>query len=574
MTERNRERWLLLAAALLCLPGLWLRVCKLEWMEFSGDELMTMVQPYRAAHERFALHGILTSAGIYPPNFLVYLLALPVTLSRDPLDIVAFVVMWNLVGLACLLRALWRIVPPAVALCGVALVASAPGPLLYSRKIWNPDFIPASVMLVVLLVALGMEKPRRALVIGIFVVCTILTGFHVTTVVLVPCILVWAWMLRVPLERRGIWIGCAAAFVLSAPYLWFLVSSRFDDPLGLLAARAGSSVPAASRIGLFGRHAAAALESCCDAGLLQSAGGWSAALVRAFAWFTALASILVLVRVPWLARRVRQGLEVAAFDKLLALGALFELALLVCFAFARVPVVPHYYAVLIPFPTLAALWLGSRFGRVPLLAACALVVAAQTQLFGGFLDRLPASGPPPGVHYAQPFAPRAQEWRAEINRTFDEIDSGHATARAEQERLRARFEASQEVLMHFDTHTNQPPASFQGHLELQPGVDGLEVQGSTAMDMLRLPPFELGGHGRALLRLELWSPKEVAGAVFYANAQHPDYARGLILELHTLAGENVFYMEIPDPTAQGSLMLRHGAYRWTLRAAEVRRVPD
>src|SRR5689334_14648653 len=106
MTERRRERWLLLAAALLCLPGLWLRVHRLEWMEFSGDELMTMVQPYRAAHERFALHGILTSAGIYPPNFLVYILALPVTLWRDPAQLVWFIVVWNLVGLACLLRAL------------------------------------------------------------------------------------------------------------------------------------------------------------------------------------------------------------------------------------------------------------------------------------------------------------------------------------------------------------------------------------------------------------------------------------------------------------------------------------
>jgi hypothetical protein len=575
MAERDRGRWLLLVAALLCLPGLWMRVERLEWMEFSGDELMTMVQPYRAAHERFAWHGILTSAGISPPNFLVYILALPVTLTRDPELLVWFVVLWNLAGLACLARALWKLMPPVAALAGIALLASAPGPVLLSRKIWNPDFIPAGTMLIVLLATLGMERPRRWIVVAVFVVCTILTGFHVTTGVLLLCVLAWAGILRVPLERRGIWIGIAAAFVLLSPYLWFLVASRFDDPLGLVHARAGVGESPIGWFASLSRHAQAALAVSTSGGL--PARGWSGLVASAFALWTAGASLFVLAHVPSIVRRARQGLEVAGIDKLLVLGAIFEVALLAFLALVRAPVVPHYYAVLIPFPLLAALRLGWRAGSarggLPFVAATALVVAAHARIFDGFLDEVQEHGPPEGVNYALPYQPRSSVWRAEIERIFDEIDAGHPVARAEQERLRARFEASSEVLLRYDPAGDQPPVAAQGRLDFHAGPEGLEIVGSTSMDMLRLPPFELGGRGRALLRLELWSPKEVAGAILYTNAEHADYTRSLNVALHTLAGENVLYFEIPDPTVQGRLMLRHAAYRWILRAAEVRRVP-
>jgi hypothetical protein len=308
------------------------------------------------------------------------------------------------------------------------------------------------------------------------------------------------------------------------------------------------------------------------------AASWATAVARGFAWWTALAAIVVLLRTPWLAWRAWKGRAVATLDKLLALGACFELALLVLFTLARVPVVPHYYAVLIPFPTLAALWLGWRIGQGlgdwPLVAASALVVGAHTQLSMAFLDELALHGPPPEMHYAQPFHPHAAQWRVEIARLFDEVDSGRASERAEQERLRRKFEASSEVLMRCDPRAGAPDVAAQGRLELHAGPQGLEVLGSSALDMLRLPPFELGGRGRALLRLEFWAPKEIAGCVFYATATHPDYSGKQALALDTHPGENLVYFEIPDPAATGRLMVRHGAQRWVLRAAEVRRVED
>jgi hypothetical protein len=389
-------------------------------------------------------------------------------------------------------------------------------------------------------------------------------------------------VLRVPLERRGLLLGLLALLVLFAPYLAYFVSSGFDDLRGMWWAHRIGGPISEGWLAAFARHARAALDASCSGELLASAsaGSWGSPLARAgatgFLLWTAVASLTVLLRSPWVAWRAWHGRDVPAFDKLLVFGALFGLLLLALYAQAHLPSLPHHCAVLIPFPTLAGLWLAwrasKRLGELPLVAASALVVAAHTQLFSAFQAELQRHGPPPGMHLALPFEPHAARWRAEIARSFDEVDSGHAAERAEQQRLRLRFEGASEVLMRYDSRRDEPPVAVLGRLETRSGPEGLEVLGSSPVDLLCLPPFELGGRGRALLRLELWSPKEVAGFVFYATAAAPEYARNHTLALPLRAGENTVFLEIPDPDARGSLMLRHGAARWVLRAAEVRRV--
>jgi len=565
-------------AALLLLPGLWLRFHALEWMEFSGDEFMILCESYRAGHEQFALHGMPASIGLRLPNFLFYVLALPVSFTRDPVQLVVFVALWNLLGLACVLRLLWRMLPPAAAIAGTALLASAPGPLFLARKIWNPDFLFGGLGLLLLLLALQMERPRRWATAAIFPVWAILCGFHASVWPILPCLLVWAWLLRVPLERRAIRLGVLALLVLLAPYVWYCFQSHFDDLRAMWWRHSTSATSSGNWLSSIAGHARAALDASCAGELLDRGSGGFRAVARVFCWWTAIASLLVLVRTPWLVARARQGREVAPFDKLLALGALFEVVLLVLYAAAHVPTLPHYYAALIPFPTLAAVWLGwqccRKLGELPLVAASALVVGAHTLLFTGFLEELKLHGVPPGIHYAQPFLPHEAEWRARIASTIDAIDSGHAAEHAEAERLRARFEASSEVLMRYDAQRDDPPVAVLGRLELHPGPGGLEVVGSSAIDMLRLPPFDLGGRGRALVRIELWSPKQVPGLLLYGNEEHAEFARRRVLEMKTHYGENVFYFEIPDPRATGRLTLRHAAQRWVLRAAEIRRVED
>lgn len=576
-------RWLVLAAACLLVPGLWLRVTRLEWMEFSGDEWMTLVEPYRAAHESFALHGILTSMAVSPPNFLLYLLALPVTLTQEPTELVWFVVLWNLAGLGLFLAVAWRTLGAATALAGTALLASAPGALLLSRKIWNPDFIPASVALLLVCAALAAERPRRAATLGLVVVPTLLCGFHISACVVLPCVLAWAWLLRVRLERRGLVLGFLAALLLLSPYLWFLVSSGFDDVREVLLVRAHAAPASEGLVSALARHARAALECWTSGGILEpgfeGARGVLARLANGLSGLgLALGVCVSWIRLPGWIRRARRGEELAPIERLLALGALLELALLCVLGFGRLPSVPHYYAVLLPFPYLALAWLALRAGRglgaTPLCVASALLVAGNTLGFEGHLDRVQRGEAGAGGRFAAPFAPRAEHWRAEIARRIGEIDSGHAGQRAEQAALRARFEASSEVLMRYDPTRDDPPAEVYGTLALRPVPAGLEVEGSTALDMLRLPPFALDGRGRALLRLSIRAPKDVIGCVFYARESDGAYRPGRASKLELERGENELYLLFPEADACGRPMLRLFAARWLLRAAELRRVPE
>jgi hypothetical protein len=563
-----------LLAALLILPGLWLRFHALEWMEFAGDELMTMVEPYRAAHGYFRPHGILTSLGISPPNFLLYVLALPVSLSREPTRVVLFVALWNLVGLACVLRFLWRVAPPAVALCGTALFASMPGALLLSRKIWNPDFLPASVALLILLLALQCERPRRGMTVALFGIGALVCGFHLTAVALLPCVLLWAWLVRMPLGKREVWIGTSLVLALFAPYVVFLFSSGFDD-LREAALMHGTSRPSdTTRLEILVEHFTAAIECSTTGGLLGGARIWTW-IARGFSAWTAAAVLITGLRALWLAW---QGATLSTFDKLLALGGLFEVVLLALYTLVPVGTVPHYYAVLIPFPLLSAVWLGwrlsQRIGEWPLVGATALVVAAHTLLFAGHLAALQRGETPPGPRSTPSFAAQPDRWRDEIGRRFDEIDSGYAEKRAEQQRLRTLFEASTDVLLRYDARRDEPPASAQGKLALEPGPEGLLVSGSTALDMLRLPAFDLEGRGHALLKLEIRAPKDVIGCVFYASRTDPGYDRTRALSLELEPGENTVYLRMPESDAAGRPMVRLFAARWLLRAAELRRSAD
>ena len=573
---------LALAAALLLLPGIWLRFHALDWMEFSGDELTVMYDSYRAAHERLALHGIPASIGIPLPNFLLYLLALPVTLTREPTQIVLFVAFWNLFGLACLLRLLWRAMPPAAALATTALLASAPGPLMLSRKVWNPDFVFTGVVLLLLLFALQLERPRRWVTIALFPVAALLCSFHASSWPLLPCLVVWAIATRVPLDRRGLLIGALSLLLLFLPYIWYFFQSEFDDLRTFAHRQAGNGVQSEAWLAAFARHARAAIEASCSGVLdgLPAGKSWaaSALVARAFTFWTGFATLAACLCAPWFAWRAWKKRDLPLLERLLLLGALFELLLLASYAQTRVASLPHYYAVLIPFPTLAAVWLAlrvsQRFGSLPLVGASALVVAAHTLLFASLVAGLQRGELLPERVYAPPFAPHAEKWRAEIARMFDEVDSGYALERQEQQRLKRLFDASQDVLMRYDPVRDEPPAGMRGVIELHHGADGLEVLGSNARDMLTLPPFDNAGRGRALLRLEIWSPKDVVGCVFYGTPARPDYGPGQAVGLRTNPGVNVLYLEISERDARGSPMLRHPAQHWRLLAAEMRRVED
>lgn len=580
------------ALGALLIPGIVLRLWRLEWMEFSGDEITILYESYRAAHEKLALHGIPASIGMRLPSLMLYLLAIPMAFTRDPVRIVLFVAALNLAGIGLFLVFTRRLLGSRTALLATALLACAPWSMLLARKIWNPDFLFPFAMGLYAVLESHLDRPRSWKTALAVLLYAALCQFHASAWLLsIPLVLWWA-AFRVPLDRRGLLVGLASALILYAPYLTYLASSGFDDLAYAWNLRGLSAPGATSGWRLLLEHLFVAIQVSTGLGFEDeiSAGG-SGVVARAartlpwlaargfFAW-TAIATLWALARSARLFVRALRGESCPRLDALGALFAAILVTVVVTYALASFPPLHHYHAILVPLPLFFAVWLGwclSSEWKAVMLAAVVATVAGHALLYHGFFEGMREGRPPRTIPYVPPDAASTQAANAELERMYSEVDDGHRRWREEQERSARLFETAPEVLLRFDPARNQPAAIAEGRLGLEPAPEGLVVRGNTPIDMLRLPPFENdlenGGEGRILLRLDLDVPKDGLGLLLYPTRRSDGYRHGQGLDLPLRRGRNLFHFVLPDADANGRIMLRLASWRYVVRAMEVRRAP-
>ena len=141
--------WFLAGPAVFLLAA-GLRFYHLEWAEFKLDEARLAALALGLARDgRLSLWGIDSSIGI--PNFplTAWLAAIPFAISSDPLVATGFVAGLNTLaalGIYLLGRAWYG---EAAGLVAGLLYASAPWAVLFSRKLWPPEFLaPLAVGLI------------------------------------------------------------------------------------------------------------------------------------------------------------------------------------------------------------------------------------------------------------------------------------------------------------------------------------------------------------------------------------------------------------------------------------------
>jgi hypothetical protein len=566
---------------LACLPGLSMRFVGLEWIDFGSDEMAILARAHRASSE-LSLHGIPSSIGIPLPNFLSYLLALPVTLTHDPVAIVRGIALLNLAGVAGLFLLLRRPFGTFGALCATAIFASAPWPVLLARKLWNPDFLFPFAMLLHLVLASQLAEPKRWKCAAAVVLYVVWCGFHASTWALALPLVLWAWWFRVPVDRRGLAIGVAIGLCLLAPWFAHFWTTGGDDFLIARAIRSSaipSDTPSESFILQLAHHFSGAVEAS-SAGQLDALGpedGWTtriAALVaRGWIVWGMLALAAALARTFVLAVRARRGAVLAPFDRWSALAGLVCATILLAYAATAMPAKTHFYAVLLPLPTVFAASfairvLGSR-SHVRLAAFTTLVVAAHALLFARFLAEIRAGTVTTEPHYPASYARGAEALGAEIEAALWEVDHGDEVERAQQQALSHEFAAAGPVLLRYDGARDEPPAGRRGAVEIRATEAGLLVRGSVGANLVRLPratPLP----GRTLLcELELESPRETEGTLFYGTEQRPESGSGLAANFRVPRGASRVFVPLPADT-NGALFLRVVTGRFVLRAAELR----
>ena len=355
----NRTSLPKLALVVILLVSAILRLWNLDATEFKYDEARvcnlaagfvdTGIPPVR---------GMGSSAGIDNPPLAIYLMTVPVLLSRSPWVATAFVAVLNVVGVWACYRLGKRYWGVGVGLGAAFLLAISPWAVFYSRKVWAQDLLlPFVILFIAWLIAWSAEGQRWALS-GALVSLAALTQIHMATVsfaALFALAVLLTLVVCPPRRRVSFWgmpllVGIAASALLYAPYVVFDALTGWKNVRGF-AAMLGTPTQTyweAVRYALLnigGReiHALAGpaqFRAFLDT--ILNLNYWPDRIEEALA----LASMLYLLVRTWRRRSNRRTL---LRDGLLVLWIIVPVLF---FLRSRSPVYPHYLIPLYPAPYL------------------------------------------------------------------------------------------------------------------------------------------------------------------------------------------------------------------------------
>ena len=220
-----------------------LRFWNLGAAEFKYDEarLCTLAADFVDTGV-LPLRGMGSSTGIDNPPLAVYLMTMPILLSRDPLVATAFVALLNVVAVLCCYRLGRRYWSPGVGLVAAALLATSPWAIFYSRKVWAQNLLmPWTILFFASLLAWVVERKRWALA-GAIATLAALTQIHFAALAFVPLfllVLALAWVDQARQRKaRALWApltaGVVVGLLLYVPYLVFDASHGWGNMRALV----------------------------------------------------------------------------------------------------------------------------------------------------------------------------------------------------------------------------------------------------------------------------------------------------------------------------------------------------
>jgi len=171
--------------------------------------------------------GVLASVGLPTGPLSIYLLAIPYVLFQTPLAATIFIALLNVGGVMALAILARRMFNLTVAGVTGLVFALNPWAILYSRKIWNPNFYVPLIVASLLCGWLGLIEKRRPWAQMLAVVLMLVAPqFHYQPWLVMPALLILMWQ-----GRRNIAWGAIAAGGVLAILVWlpFLISLSAND---------------------------------------------------------------------------------------------------------------------------------------------------------------------------------------------------------------------------------------------------------------------------------------------------------------------------------------------------------
>jgi 4-amino-4-deoxy-L-arabinose transferase-like glycosyltransferase len=179
-----------------------------------------------------------TEAYLGPLYF--YLLAIPFSISRDPVAGIIFVAAFHLVALLALYRFAREFFGASVALYASAFFAVFPLTVFSSRLVWHTGLLPPLIILYMHALFRLIIRGQSAAVVALFALLAVLTQLHLTSIALGGVALVAVVVFRPTLRIVHVLVGMALFLVLYLPYVAYEVAHGFANVRELLGFAAAS----------------------------------------------------------------------------------------------------------------------------------------------------------------------------------------------------------------------------------------------------------------------------------------------------------------------------------------------
>ena len=418
------------------IAGLVLRLWGLDAMEFKSDEFRDILNAYRAARAPWSAPLLIgEGTNVSPGIFFYQFLAVPVSITRDPVSVARFIALLNVAAIPGLFLLIRRVFEPRVALWATALFATAPWMIVFSRKIWNPDLLVPFLIITLYLLVSAMRRyaPWKVYAFAFFL--ALLSQLHLSVgLVLVP--LVPLGLLFRPWRRPfdlvvGVAIFLAVYILTLGPHTGEFIATF----------RGGSTQPSETQLlRLVGHNVLESIRITSGSGFqfLLGPRGYAAfaehPVVRwAQAGFLLYGGLVVAGFVYAISRMVKAARDSFRHvsDRFLLMLLLMACSLQAFYLVFRIYSAPHYHIILslLP-PLLIALflaWVADRSGRAGSLVAHVLLVVvliANLSFGSAFLAFIRSRPDAIDGDYGQPYFVERDRWETQLEDALRKIDDG------------------------------------------------------------------------------------------------------------------------------------------------------
>jgi 4-amino-4-deoxy-L-arabinose transferase-like glycosyltransferase len=246
--ETARRRWELLALLAIAALAAWLRLRRLDLVEFKVDEAIAIDMARGVLNGDFPTAGLTSSTGARNPPLLIYLTAIPLAVRDDPLAATAFVGLLAVVAVVLTYFVLRPRFGSLVALGAAALFATAPWAVLFGRKVWGQNVLPiVSVGLLWSLFAVLERQRTRAIAFVPVSVCLAFQLNFSAIALAIPAAAVLLYRAR-DVHWKALAVGVGVALLLIEPWFLHQTTHGFAD-ISALVSRESDEEAATSESG-------------------------------------------------------------------------------------------------------------------------------------------------------------------------------------------------------------------------------------------------------------------------------------------------------------------------------------